>query len=137
MLAWSCAVLFSDNAADFAALKQLTEQRNALAARRDEMEACFSANARACQVCQLLWLTLSLDCCKLACMMHPTERALYEAPFEGRTGAPKPDHEEGHREIAAAGGWAGAEGCSGAGGRQAPRLPAPRAQLACGRTGGP
>ena len=50
-LAWSCAVLFSDNAADFAALKQLTEQRNALAARRDEMEACFSANARACQVC--------------------------------------------------------------------------------------
>ena len=56
MLAWSCGVLFSDNAADFAALQQLTEQRNALAARRDEMEASFSANARACQVCQCLWL---------------------------------------------------------------------------------
>ena len=81
MLAWSCAVLFSDNAADFAALKQLTEQRNALAARRDEMEASFTANARACQVCQCLRPTPFLDCCKPACMMHPTKRSSYEAPL--------------------------------------------------------
>ena len=65
--AWSCAVLFSDNMADFAALKQLTEQRSALAARRDEMEACFSANARACQVCCCSWPAAFLGCRRPAC----------------------------------------------------------------------
>ena len=76
MLAWACAVLFSDNAADFAALKELTEQRNTLAARRDEMEACFSANARSCQVCCCFWPAALSGCCKPACTMHQTQESL-------------------------------------------------------------
>lgn len=50
VLAWSCQVVFSDNAASFAALKDLTEQRAALAARREELEERFAAKTHACQV---------------------------------------------------------------------------------------
>ena len=41
---------FSDNAASFAAIKELTEQRAALVAQRDELQERFDAHTRACQV---------------------------------------------------------------------------------------
>ena len=50
MLAWSHPVIFSDNAASFAALKELTEQREALAARRSQLEECLAAHRERCQV---------------------------------------------------------------------------------------
>ena len=43
-------MVFSDNAASFAALKELTEQREALAARRNELEEQLSAHKERCQV---------------------------------------------------------------------------------------
>ena len=41
---------FSDNAASFAAIKELTEQRAALVAQRDELQERFDAHTHACQV---------------------------------------------------------------------------------------
>ncbi len=43
-------MVFSENAASFAALKELTEQREALAARRNEVEEQLSAHKERCQV---------------------------------------------------------------------------------------
>ena len=50
VLAWGCPVVFSDNAAGIAALKELTEQREALAARRGELEQRLAAHKERCQV---------------------------------------------------------------------------------------
>ena len=43
-------MVFSDNAASFAALKELAEQREALAARRNELEERLAAHRECCQV---------------------------------------------------------------------------------------
>lgn len=50
VLAWSYPVIFSDNAASFAALRELTEQREALAARRSELEERLAVHKERCQV---------------------------------------------------------------------------------------
>ena len=42
--------MFSDNAASFAAIKELTEQRAALVAQRDELQERFDVHTHACQV---------------------------------------------------------------------------------------
>jgi len=50
VLAWSCPVVFSDNAASFAALKELTEERDRLVARRNELEEQHTVHKERCQV---------------------------------------------------------------------------------------
>jgi hypothetical protein len=48
--AWSCVVVFSDNAASFAAVKELTDRHAALAARRSSLQERLSMSNRAVQV---------------------------------------------------------------------------------------
>jgi hypothetical protein len=48
--AWSCTVVFSDNATSFAAVKELTDRHAALAARRDALQERLSTSGQAVQV---------------------------------------------------------------------------------------
>ena len=48
--AWTCTVLFSDNAATFAAVKELAGRQAALIARRDALQDRLTTSARAVQV---------------------------------------------------------------------------------------
>ena len=49
--AWSCGVLFSDNAAGFAAAKQAADRAGTLQAQRAILQERLSTTGRACQVC--------------------------------------------------------------------------------------
>jgi hypothetical protein len=48
--AWTCPVLFSDNAAGFAVAKELTERHAALSAQRDSLQERLSTTGRSAQV---------------------------------------------------------------------------------------
>lgn len=48
--AWSSVVVFSDNAASFAAVKELTDRHAALAARGNELQERLSTSGQAAQV---------------------------------------------------------------------------------------